>query len=73
MNFDFKRMLKFEVNVGNKEKQIRLYAGAAALLISLFLASVPLLLIGLILVATGYTAWCPVYSGLEKSTVESDQ
>lgn len=72
MNFDFKRMLKFEINIGSKEKKIRLYAGCSALLISLFLASVPLLLIGLILVATGYTAWCPVYSGMEKSTVESE-
>ncbi len=70
MNFDFKRMLKFEINVGTKEKKIRLYAGSAALLASLPFASVPLLLIGLILVATGYSAWCPVYSGLEKSTVE---
>jgi len=70
MNFDFKRMLKFEINVGTKEKKIRLYAGCASLFVSLFLASIPLLLIGLVLVATGYTAWCPVYSGLEKSTVE---
>ena len=70
MSFDIKRMLKFEINVGTKEKKIRLYAGSASLFISLFLASVPLLLIGLILVATGYTGFCPVYSGLEKSTVE---
>ena len=73
MNFDFKRMLKFEINVGTKEKQMRLYAGAASLFVSLFLASVPLLLIGLILVATGYTGFCPVYAGLEKSTVESKE
>jgi len=71
MKFDFKRMLKFEVNIGTKEKKARTYAGAAMLFISLFLASVPLLLIGLILVATGYTRWCPIYSGMEKSTVES--
>jgi len=72
MSFDFKRMLKFEINVGTKEKQARLYAGSALLLISLPLASIPLLLIGLILVATGYSRWCPVYSGLNKSTVESE-
>lgn len=72
MNFDFKRMIKFQINVGTKEKQMRIYAGAALLFISIFLASVPLLLIGLILVATGYTGFCPVYSGLEKSTVESE-
>ena len=69
MSFDFKRMLKFEINVGDKEKKARLYTGSALLLISLPLASVPLLLIGLILVATGYSGWCPIYSGLEKSSV----
>lgn len=69
MNFNFKRMLKFEINIGAKEKKTRLYAGAALLVISLPLASVPLLLIGLILVATGYSGWCPIYSGLEKTTV----
>ncbi len=63
-------MLKFEINIGTKEKQARLYAGSALAFISLFLASVPLLLIGGVLIATGYSAWCPVYSGLEKSTVE---
>ncbi|WP_428353615.1 YgaP family membrane protein [Methyloprofundus sp.] len=72
MNFDFKRMLKFEINVGSKEKQMRVYAGAALLFVSLFLASVPLLLIGLIAVATGYTGFCPVYAGMGKSTVESE-
>lgn len=72
MNFDFKRMLKFEINVGTKEKQMRIYAGAVLLFVSLFIASVPLLLIGLILVATGYTGFCPVYSGVERSTVEKE-
>ncbi|MBT3812279.1 MAG: DUF2892 domain-containing protein [Gammaproteobacteria bacterium] len=70
MNFDFKRMLKFEINVGSKEKRIRIYAGAALLFTSLFVASVALLLIGLVLVATGYTGYCPAYAGIEKSTVE---
>jgi len=72
MSFNFKRMLKFEINIGTKEKKIRLYAGSALMFISLFIASVPLLLIGLVLVATGYSAWCPVYSGMEKSTVEAE-
>ncbi len=72
MSFNFKRMLKFEINIGTKEKKMRLYAGSALMFISLFIASVPLLLIGLVLVATGYSAWCPVYSGMEKSTVEAE-
>lgn len=71
MNFDFKRVLQFEHNVGEKEKKIRMAAGAALIFISLFLAKIILLLLGLVLVATGYSGWCPAYSGLHKSTVES--
>jgi hypothetical protein len=70
MNFDFKRMLKFEHNVGEKEKKYRTIAGSVALLVSLPIASIPLLLIGMILVATGYSGWCPVYSGMNKNTME---
>ncbi len=70
MNFDFKRMLKFEHNVGEKEKKYRTIAGSVALLVSLPIASIPLLLIGVILVATGYSGWCPVYSGMNKNTME---
>jgi hypothetical protein len=40
------------------------------LLISVFLANVPLLLIGVVLVATAKLQWCPVYSGMNKSSVE---
>jgi len=68
MSFDFKRMLKREHNVGCQEKKYRLYAGSAALFISIFTASIALLLIGLVLVATGYSGWCPVYSGMNKNT-----
>jgi hypothetical protein len=70
MSFDFKRAIKFEHNVGCKEKMYRIYAGSAALFISIFTASIALLVVGLILVATGYSGWCPVYSGLEKNTNE---
>jgi hypothetical protein len=73
MSFDFKRMIKFEHNVGCQEKKYRLYAGSAALVISIFTASIALLALGLILVATGYSGWCPVYSGMDKNTnVASD-
>jgi hypothetical protein len=68
MNFDYKRMIKFEHNVGDKEKNYRIYAGAALIFISIFTAKIALLLIGLILVATGFSGWCPVYSGLHKNT-----
>ncbi|MDO9106543.1 MAG: DUF2892 domain-containing protein [Methylovulum sp.] len=68
MNFDFKRMVKFEHNVGEQEKKYRLYAGAALVVISIFTASIALLLIGLVLVGTGFSGWCPAYSGLNKST-----
>lgn len=68
MSFDFKRMTKFERNVGDKEKQLRLYGGAALLVVSIFLGEPIMLLLGLILVGTGYSGWCPVYSGLGKNT-----
>lgn len=70
MNFDYKRMLKFEHNVGEKEKKYRLIGGSIALLFSLPLASILLLIIGVALIATGYSGWCPAYSGLDKNTLE---
>jgi hypothetical protein len=71
MNFDYKRMIKFEHNLGDKEKKYRLYGGAALIVISIFTATITLLLIGLILIATGYSGWCPVYSGLHKNTLDT--
>ncbi len=68
MSFDYKRLIKFEHNVGEKEKNMRMAAGSALLVISLFTAKVLLLLIGLVLVATGYSGWCPAYSGFGKNT-----
>ena len=59
MSFDFKKALKKEVNVGLKEQKIRYGAGSALLLISVFLGNIALLLIGIVLVATGFTRWCP--------------
>ncbi len=68
MSFDYKRLIKFEHNVGEQEKKYRLMGGAALLLVSIFTAKIALLLIGLVLVATGYTGWCPAYSGFDKNT-----
>lgn len=73
MSFDFKRMMKFEHNVGLKEKKYRLYGGVALLVVSIFTAQIVLLLAGLVLVATGYSGWCPVYSGLNKNTCSADE
>ena len=49
MSFDVKRMIKFEHNVGEKEKKYRLYGGAALMAISIFTASIALLLVGMVL------------------------
>jgi hypothetical protein len=68
MSFDFKRMIKFEHNVGEKEKKYRMYAGAALIAISIFTASIALLLIGLVLVATGFFGFCPINGGLNRNT-----
>ncbi|MBM3202803.1 DUF2892 domain-containing protein [Candidatus Woesearchaeota archaeon] len=70
MNFDIKRALVRELNVGIKDRNIRYGAGAVALLLSVFLGDIFLLVIGGILIATAFLRWCPVYSGLSRSTVE---
>jgi hypothetical protein len=68
MNFDYKRMLKFEHNIGAQDKKYRMMGGIALLLISVFTAKIVLLLLGMVLVATAYSGWCPVYSGMSKNT-----
>ncbi len=64
-------MIKFEHNVGEKEKKYRIYGGAALIAVSLFTAEITLLVVGIILVATGFSSFCPVYAGLNKSTCEA--
>ena len=71
MSFDYKRMIKFEHNVGEKEKKYRIYGGAALIAVSLFTAEITLLVVGIILVATGFSGFCPAYAGLNKSTCEA--
>jgi hypothetical protein len=71
MSFDYKRLIKFEHNIGAKEKKQRMIAGAVLIFISVFTAKIALLLVGLILVATGYSGWCPAYSGFGKNTCET--
>ncbi|NOR70784.1 MAG: DUF2892 domain-containing protein [Methylomarinum sp.] len=70
MSFNYKLLINREINVGEKDKKIRLIAGSILLFVSLFTAKIILLLTGLLLVATGYTRVCPAYSAMEKSTCE---
>lgn len=72
MSFDYKRLIKFEHNLGAKDKKVRLYSGIVLLSVSLFTASVLMLLVGLVLVATAYFGWCPAYSGFDKNTLDQD-
>lgn len=70
MGFDYKRLTECKVNVGEKDKKIRLIAGSILLAVSLFTAKIILLIVGLVLVATGYTRVCPAYSAMDKNTIE---
>ncbi|NOQ76319.1 MAG: DUF2892 domain-containing protein [Methylococcaceae bacterium] len=70
MSFDYKRLIECKVNVGNKDKKMRLISGSILLFVSLFTAKIILLVAGLILVATGYTRICPAYSAMDKNTLE---
>ena len=71
MSFDYKRLVKFQINVGDKDKQMRLIAGSILLLISVFTAKIILLVAGLVLIATGYTRFCPAYAAMDKNTCET--
>lgn len=73
MSFDFKRVLHRELNVGLKEQKLRYGVGSALLVGSIFFFPIPLLLAGIVLVATGFTRWCPVYSGMSKTTVDPNE
>jgi hypothetical protein len=64
MSFDYKRLFKFELNLDDKQKKYRLYGGVTALVVSVFTASIPLLLIGLAMTAMGYSGWCPLCSAI---------
>jgi hypothetical protein len=70
MSFDIKKMTKRELNVGLKDQKIRYGVGTALALVSVFLANIPLLIIGVILLASARLRWCPVYSGLGRNTVD---
>ena len=50
-----------ENNVGTKDKNYRLGAGAVLLLLSFFMKSWLLALIGIILLATALMGFCPAY------------
>lgn len=69
MSFDYKRLVKFEHNIGAKDKKVRLVSGVVLLAASLFTASILMLIVGLVLVATSYFGWCPAYSGMNKNTL----
>ncbi|MCI0668492.1 MAG: DUF2892 domain-containing protein [Methylococcaceae bacterium] len=73
MAFEFKTRFNLEKNVGREEQQRRYALGSIALLISVFTASVPLLLLGCILLGTAKMNWCPVWSGLGKNTFEASE
>jgi len=69
MSFDYKRLIDRTVNVGDKDKKMRLLSGSILLFVSLFTAKIILLVAGLVLVATGYTRICPAYSAMDKNTL----
>ena len=71
MDFDFKRMLKKEHNLGAKDILIRKNVGIACAVLSLLPGSVPMLLLGILLIGSATLSWCPVYSGLHKNTCNS--
>jgi len=48
-----------------------LYAGVAMILISVFTASIALLVFGVFCIFEFYLSWCPVCSALNRNTCEN--
>ena len=71
MSHDGKPLLNLKKNVGGKEQKMRYQFGAAALLISVFTHSIPLLLVGGILVTTAKLNWCPISAKLGRNSFEN--
>ncbi len=71
MNFDYMKMIKPVLNVGEREQRIRLLTGTVLVFISIFTAYIILLLAGLILIATGYFGRCPAYAAINHSTLDN--
>ena len=71
MNIDLKN-IKFDRNVGNQDQKIRYGIGAVLILIAIIKGIILLLLLGIILVASAYLTWCPVYTALGKNTCGTD-
>lgn len=72
MNFDYKRLVKFEHNIGAKDKKVRMVSGLVLVFVSLFLGSVLMLLVGGVLIATSYFGWCPGYSGCNYNSLGAE-
>ena len=68
MAFDFKKMLKKEFNLGEKDVVLRRNIGIASVVLSVLPGSVPMLLLGVYLIGTASIGWCPLYSGIRKNT-----
>ncbi len=73
MSFDYKRLVKFEINVGDKDSSMRLIAGSILLFISIFTAKIILLVAGIVLIATGYSRFCPAYAAMDKNTCDTSE
>lgn len=70
-SFDIKK-IKYEINIGGKDRNIRFIVGATALAASVFMGSIALLVIGGLLVVSGFTRWCPAYSAFQHNTLEGE-
>lgn len=72
MTFDMSQVFHFEHNLGENSKKNRYLLASAILIVAVFTGSWLLLLSSLLVAATAYSGWCPVFSGLGKNTATSD-
>ncbi|MCH9696940.1 MAG: DUF2892 domain-containing protein [Gammaproteobacteria bacterium] len=68
MAFAIKNMLKKELNLGEKDIYLRRTIGIGLSIFSVVPGSVPMLIIGVYLISSATSGWCPVYSTINKNT-----
>ena len=73
MSVELKDILKREYNVGRKDQQYRLAASVGIMVIAALEQNGILMLIGIAVAVLAFLQWCPVYTFLEKNTVQKGE
>lgn len=72
MSFEIARAVRFEKNLGENSQKNRFLFGGVFVFLAIYTGSTILFLVSVYLLASAFSNWCPVFSGLGKNTTESE-